>query len=90
MPYHRFKLGQRVAAHAPSLQGGPFTIVRLLPLVGKEPYYQGKGDDGIVRALLESQIREVRQPRVGEIRKRVRSGAEWQDAPGRPRLTLGD
>ncbi len=59
MTYHRFKLGQTVVAHAPSIPSGPYVITRLLPLVGKEPHYQGKSENGVVRALLESQIRAV-------------------------------
>jgi hypothetical protein len=49
-------------AHAPGIPPGPYVIVRLLPLVGNEPHYQGKSDVGIVRALLESQIMEVSSP----------------------------
>ncbi len=64
MARHRFKLGQTVTAHAPGIPVGPYVIMRLLPLVGNEPHYQGKSRDGIVRALLESQIREARQPAV--------------------------
>lgn len=59
MTYHRFKLGQTVVAHAPSIPSGPYIITRLLPLVGKEPHYQGKSENGVVRALMESQIRAV-------------------------------
>ena len=57
MSRHRFKLGQSVVAHGPGIPPGPYMIVRLLPLVGKEAHYQGKSSDGVVRALLESQIR---------------------------------
>ena len=46
-------------AHTPGIPVGPYAIIRLLPLVGNEPHYQGKSDGGTVRALLESQIREV-------------------------------
>ena len=59
MPHHRFKLGQTVTAHAPSVPVGPYVIIRLLPLVGNDPHYQGKSEAGTIRALLESQIREV-------------------------------
>ncbi len=69
MPHHRFKLGQTVVAHAPGIPEGPYTIVRLLPLVGKDPSYQGKSDDGVVRALLESQITAV--PQSSGIAERV-------------------
>ncbi len=59
MPRHRFKLGQTVVAIAPGIPPGPYTIVRLLPLVGKEPHYQGKSEEGMLRALLETQIKAV-------------------------------
>ncbi len=85
---HRFKLGQVVTAHAPGVPAGPYAIIRLLPLVGKDPHYQGRSEDGIVRALLESQIRAVpeasgvqeideapRLPERGHIRNAERSVA---------------
>jgi hypothetical protein len=56
---HRFKLGQKVTAHALGVPVGPYVIIRLLPLVGNDPHYQGRSDAGTVRALLESQIREA-------------------------------
>lgn len=59
MMQHRFKVGQTVVAHAPGIPVGPYVIIRLLPLVGSDPHYQGKSDAGTVRALPESQIREV-------------------------------
>lgn len=59
MTGHRFKVGEAVTAHAPGFPPGPYVIVRVLPLVGNEPHYQGKDGDGVVRALLESQIRAV-------------------------------
>ena len=59
MTGHRFKVGQAVTAHAPGIPPGPYVIIRLMPLVGNDPHYQGKGADGTVRALLESQIRAV-------------------------------
>jgi hypothetical protein len=62
MAWHRFKLGQTAAAHAPGIPVGPYVIIRLLPPVGNDPHYQGKSDAGTVRALLESQIREAVQP----------------------------
>jgi hypothetical protein len=58
---HRFKLGQKVTAHALGVPVGPYVIIRLLPLVGNDPHYQAKSEAGTVRALLESQIREVVQ-----------------------------
>ena len=59
MAQHRFKVGQAVVAHAPGIPVGPYVITRLLPLVGNDPHYQGRSDAGTVRALLESQIKEV-------------------------------
>jgi hypothetical protein len=59
MPRHRFKLGQSVTAHSPGIPPGPYTITRLLPLVGKEPHYEGRSENGVVRALLEAQIKAV-------------------------------
>ena len=61
MAQHRFKLGQVVTAHALGVPVGPYVIIRLLPLVGNDPHYQGRSDTGTVRALLESQIREAVQ-----------------------------
>jgi hypothetical protein len=58
---HRFKLGQKVTAHALGVPVGPYVIIRLLPLVGNDPHYQAKSEAGTVRTLLESQIREVVQ-----------------------------
>ena len=66
MPYHRYKVGQTVVA--PSgvrdalIPSGPYVIVRLLPLVGREPHYRVKSTvDGHERALLEGQIRPIVQ-----------------------------
>ena len=61
MAGHRFKVGQTVIAHGSGIPIGPYVIVRLLPLVGTDPHYQGRSDAGVVRALLESQIREAVQ-----------------------------
>jgi hypothetical protein len=63
MPHYRFKLGQTVVAHAPGVPGvpvGPYVIIRLLPLVRNDPHYQGKSEEGTIRALVESQIRTAR------------------------------
>jgi hypothetical protein len=68
MPYHRFKVGQTVVAPSGGrdalLPSGPYVIVRLLPLVGREPHYRVRSTvDGHERALLEDQIRLiVREP----------------------------
>ena len=35
-------------------------IIRLLPLVRNDPHYQGKSEEGTIRALVESQIRTAR------------------------------
>ena len=56
---NRFKVGQAVTAHAPGIPPGPYVIIRVLPPVGNDPHYQGKDGDGVVRALLESQITAV-------------------------------
>jgi hypothetical protein len=61
MAGHRFKVGQTVIAHASGIPIGPYVIVRLLPLVGTDPHYHGRSDAKVVRALLESQIREAVQ-----------------------------
>lgn len=58
MARHRFDLGQTVIVLAPGIPRGPYVIIRRLPLVGTEPHYHAKSDDGVIRALLESQIRE--------------------------------
>jgi hypothetical protein len=60
MPHYRFKLGQTVVAHAPGGPVGPYVIIRLLPLVRNDPHYQGKSEEGTIRALVESQIRTAR------------------------------
>jgi hypothetical protein len=65
MPYHRFKVRQIVVAlfggpHA-LIPRGPHVIVRLLPLVGREPQYKIRSDaDGLERVVLESQIRPAK------------------------------
>lgn len=59
MPHHRFKLGQTVAARAPNVRPGPCTVVRLLPVEGKEPSYRVKDENGVERAFLESQLTAV-------------------------------
>ena len=60
MPHYRFKLGQTVVAHAPGVPVGPYVIIRLLPLVRNDPHYQGKSEEGTIRALVELQIRTAR------------------------------
>ena len=56
---HRFELGQTVVAHAAGVPAGPYVIIRKLPLVGNMPHYHVKSESGAVRALLESEIREL-------------------------------
>lgn len=58
MQHHRYKIGQTVTAHTPGVPPGPYVITRLLPLVGKEPHYRVKDENGGERALLESELRE--------------------------------
>jgi hypothetical protein len=65
MPQHRFQLSQTVTAHAPGVPIGPYVIIRLLPLVGNDPHYQGRSEVGTIRALLESQITHVPEPVSG-------------------------
>ena len=65
MARHRFDLGQTVIALAPGIPRGPYVIIRRLPLVGAEPHYHANDESGIVRALLESQIREFRPGQQG-------------------------
>ena len=60
MPHYRFKLGQTVVAHVPGVPVGPYVIIRLIPLVRNDPHYQGKSEEGTIRALVESQIRTAR------------------------------
>jgi hypothetical protein len=64
MPYHRFKVGQIVEAPSSGpyalIPRGPHVIVRLLPLVGREPQYRVRSEaDDLQRVVLESQIRRV-------------------------------
>lgn len=42
MPFHRFKIGQRVVATAFGLLTGPYEITRLLPLGSGVPHYRAK------------------------------------------------
>jgi hypothetical protein len=66
MPYHRYRVGQTVVAPS-GVRGalmpfGPYVIVRLLPLVDREPHYRVRSTvDGHERALLEGQIRLIVQ-----------------------------
>ena len=64
MPYHRFKVGQIVEAPLGGpdalIPRGPNVIVRLVPVVGREPQYRIRSEaDGLDRVVLESQIRRV-------------------------------
>ena len=71
MPYHRYKVGQTVVAPSGGrdalLPSGPYVIVRLLPLVDREPHYRVRSTvDGHERALLEGQIRLIVQEPKGK------------------------
>jgi hypothetical protein len=74
MPYHRFKVGQIVVAPSEGphalIPRGPHVIVRLLPLVGREPQYRIRSDtDGLERVVLESQtkrVEDIAPPRADE------------------------
>ena len=64
MPSHRFSVGQTVMAPPAGrnaiLPPGPYVILRLLPLEGRQAHYRVKSTvDGHERALLESQTRLV-------------------------------
>ena len=57
MPYHRFKIGQRVTTPSRIVSPEPCMIIRLLPLVEHEPYYRVRSMlDGQEKALPERQI----------------------------------
>jgi hypothetical protein len=60
MVHYRYKVGQRVVAVSGRdalLPSGPYIIVSLLPLVGREPHYRVRSTvDGHERALLEGQL----------------------------------
>jgi hypothetical protein len=62
---HRFDLGQTVIAVASGLPIGPYVIIRKLPLVGAEPHYHARSEKGVIRAVLETQIREF-TPKGGD------------------------
>jgi hypothetical protein len=68
MPYHRFKVGQKVMAPfgGPDalIPHGPLVVVRLLPLVDGEPQYRVRSEaDGLDRVVLERQIRLAEEDR---------------------------
>ena len=65
MSRHRFDIGQTVVAVASGIPAGPYTIIRILPLVGAEPHYHARSENGTVRAMLESQIAEF-TPKRGD------------------------
>lgn len=63
MAYHRFHIGQRVAASAFGVPPGPYEITRLLPLADRVPYYRAKSlSDGHERALFEVSLRPAPMP----------------------------
>ena len=76
---HRYRLGDLVAVHTPSVPPGPYRIVRLLPPVAGEPHYHGQSmGDGHHRALTEGQLRPVVKPKPVEVvdqgKERKRAG----------------
>jgi hypothetical protein len=58
MTFHRFAIGETVAANGFGIPPGPYRIVRLLPLAGGVPQYRAKSMvDEHERALAESDLR---------------------------------
>ncbi len=62
VPYHRFKVGQTVVAPAGGphalIPRGPHIVVRLMPLIGREPRYRVRSTvDGHERVVPEGQIK---------------------------------
>ena len=63
MAFHRFRIGQRVAASAFGVPPGPYEITRLLPLADGVPYYLAKSvTDGHERAVAEPSLRPAPMP----------------------------
>lgn len=61
--YHRFQIGQTVAASGLGVPAGPYRVTRLLPLSDGEPHYHAKSVvDGHERAFAEAAIRVVQRP----------------------------
>jgi hypothetical protein len=86
MPRHRFKVGQEVVALSGGrdalIPRGPQVIVRLLPLVGREPQYQVHSTaDGHDRVVLEGQIMLIEE-RPAPVAQKV---AAKKSAPGTAR-----
>ena len=63
---YRYQIGQTVMAHALGVLTGPYVIIRRLPLVGRDPQYHAKSDGGTIRALLQSQIRDIEPTAANE------------------------
>jgi len=60
LPYHRFKIGQMIAAPSSDVPPGPYLIVRVLPLAGGEPHYRLRSlVDGHERTLPETQVQSM-------------------------------
>lgn len=62
MPRHRFEVGQTVVAPVAGphslVPGGPYIVLRLLPIQDGEPGYRVRSEvDGHERVLQESQIK---------------------------------
>jgi hypothetical protein len=79
MPRHRFKVGQKVVAPSGGrdalISRGPQVIVRLLPLVGRDPQYQVHSTvDGHDRVVLESQIMLIEERPAAAAAQKVAAG----------------
>jgi hypothetical protein len=64
MAHHKFKVGQKVNLLANRLErhipAGSYTIQRLMPIEGREPFYRVKHTgDGHERVVSEAQLRPV-------------------------------
>jgi hypothetical protein len=61
--YHRFQIGQTVAASGVGVPAGPYRVTRLLPLSNGEPHYRAESvADGHERAFSEAAIRTILRP----------------------------
>src|SRR5262249_38088075 len=61
--FHRFKIGQQVAATAFGVLTGPYQIPRLLPLVAGIPHYRAKRlPNGPESAFSELSLRPMPEP----------------------------
>ena len=61
--YHRFQIGQTVAASGLGVPAGPYRVTRLLPLSDGVPHYRAESvADGHERVFPEAAIRLVQRP----------------------------